>query len=93
MSNLLEDLPRNTASLDYDVNSYSSHNLLFFFFYENDFNIKQKQNNIDNLQSFKFCLTSTCIMTEKTIQVHYKLKFVFARKNVCLPRPTNCSHR
>jgi hypothetical protein len=23
MSNLLEDLPRNTASLDYDVNSYS----------------------------------------------------------------------
>jgi hypothetical protein len=32
MSNLLEDFPRNTASLDYDVNSYSSHNLLLFFF-------------------------------------------------------------
>ena len=27
------------------------------------------------------------------IKINVKLKFVFARKNVCLPRPTNCSHR
>ena len=30
---------------------------------------------------------------EKSVKTTIKLKFVFARKNVCLPRPTNCSHR
>ena len=43
------------------------------------------------------CIVKLCIMIpldEKyIIQNNYELKFVFARKNVCLPRPTNCSHR
>ena len=33
-------------------------------------------------------------INNKFVNINYKLKFVFARKNVCLPpRPTNCSHR
>jgi hypothetical protein len=41
MSNLLEDFPRNTASLDY----------------ENDFNIKQKQNK----QKTQYVLDTTIL--------------------------------